>query len=63
MKEHPQKVSHAILREMQHQTIILEDIRRQTRKIQGTITAIILFLMITCGGITILAMLAGGSGY
>ena len=56
MKE--QKVSHVILREMQHQTAILQDIRKQTRKIQGTITAVVLFLMLACGGITVLAMLA-----
>jgi len=63
MKAHPQKVSHVILREMQHQTMILEDIRKQTRKIQGTITAVILFLIFACGGIMILAMLADSSGY
>ena len=56
-------VSHAILREMQHQTALLQDIRKQTRKIQGTITAVILFLMFACGGIMILAMLADSSGY
>lgn len=61
MKENPQKVSHAILREMQYQTQILEDSRKQLRKIQGTITAVILMAMLAGCGLIVLAMLAGST--